>query len=169
MYRSVVILAVVAGACGGGGDHAATGDVAAAPISATSSAVPVLDHPSYAHPAGTALPAVALRNPFEGSKAAAEDGARLFVAYHCDGCHGDGAAGSVGPNLGDGRFRYGSTPGDVFQSIYEGRPQGMPAWGATIPQPLIWKLVSYVESLRPEGDIATEDWKGAGNPNAMGH
>ena len=77
---------------------------------------------------------------------------------------GDGAAGSVGPTLADGRWRYGGTPREIYQSIYEGRPLGMPSYRAVANEP-IWYLVSYVRSLEDSTDHATQNsttWGGAG-------
>ena len=66
---------------------------------------------------------------------------------NCAGCHGYGAKGGMGPNLTDTYWRYGGTPVLIFKSIYEGRPQGMPAWNPALPPEEIWKLVAYIESL----------------------
>jgi len=57
------------------------------------------------------------------------EGAKLFISYNCMDCHGADGSGAMGPSLQDNRWHFGGTPGDVFQSIYEGRPDGMPAWG----------------------------------------
>jgi len=86
-------------------------------------------------------------NPYEGDPQAVAEGHDLFVRMNCAGCHGYDAKGSMGPNLTDTYWRYGSTPAQVFKSIYEGRPQGMPAWNPALPPEEIWKLVSYIESL----------------------
>ncbi|MGH8132813.1 MAG: c-type cytochrome, partial [Steroidobacteraceae bacterium] len=64
------------------------------------------------------------RNPHDGDPAVARNGALLFKAMNCDGCHGAGAAGWVGPNLGDGRWRYGGADAEIFNSIYYGRSRG---------------------------------------------
>ena len=53
-----------------------------------------------------------------------EAGANLFSAMNCDGCHGGGAVGWVGPSLVDGRWRYGGTDEELFTSIFYGRPKG---------------------------------------------
>ena len=53
---------------------------------------------------------------------------------NCDGCHGAGATGWVGPSLADGRWRYGGSAGEIFRSIYYGRRQGMPAFGGIMPK-----------------------------------
>jgi cytochrome c oxidase cbb3-type subunit 3 len=52
----------------------------------------------------------------------------------------------MGPDLTDTYWRYGGSPADIYKSIYEGRPQGMPAWGRALSPDVIWKLVAYIES-----------------------
>lgn len=99
-----------------------------------------------------------LRNPHKGDKKKAEAGAQLFSSMNCDGCHGGGAVGWVGPSLADGRWRYGGTDEEIFQSIYYGRPKGMPAFGGALPSDAIWMLVTYLQSLpRPEA-VPTQSW-----------
>lgn len=88
-----------------------------------------------------------LRNPFAGNGAAPVEGRRLFVSYNCSGCHGGRAGGGMGPSLRDSVWRYGSSDTQIFATITEGRPGGMPAWGAKIPQGQIWELVSYIRTL----------------------
>ena len=104
-------------------------------------------------------PGGTLRNPHDGDAATARSGALLFNAMNCDGCHGTDAAGWVGPNLGDGRWRYGGADAEVFSSIYYGRPHGMPAFGATLGSEGVWTLVTYLRSLTPPPDIPTESWQ----------
>ena len=81
------------------------------------------------------------RNPFSGDRQSAAEGERTFGVMNCDGCHGGGAVGWVGPSLRDGRWRYGGSDGEIFQSIYYGQPHGMPAYGGLLPPTAIWKLV----------------------------
>ena len=102
----------------------------------------------------------ALRNPYEGIKERAGEGAKLFVAYNCIDCHGADGSGAMGPSLADGRWHFGGSAGEVFQSIYEGRPDGMPSWGGRIPDDQIWRLVAYVRSLSVGKDVATENFTG---------
>ena len=87
-------------------------------------------------------------NPYAGDSVAAEHGRQLFVALNCTGCHGfEAKAGLMAPPLTDNFWRYGGSDADVFNSIYEGRAKGMPAWGAVLSQNQIWELVSYVRTL----------------------
>jgi mono/diheme cytochrome c family protein len=110
--------------------------------------------------AGGAVPAAGtLQNPYAGNAAVAKNGAQLFMAMNCDGCHGEDAAGWVGPSLQDGRWRYGGADEEVFASIYYGRPKGMPAFGGTLGAAGIWTLVTYLKSLPVPANIATESWQ----------
>jgi len=100
-----------------------------------------------------------LKNPHTGDAAVARTGAALFTAMNCDGCHGADGAGWVGPNLGDGRWRYGGADAEIFSSIYFGRPHGMPAFGGALDAEGVWTLVTYLQSLPVPPDIATESWR----------
>lgn len=100
---------------------------------------------------------VPIGNPFHDAPQAVTQGRELFVRMNCAGCHGYEAKGGMGPNLQDGYWRYGGAPVQLFKSIYEGRPQGMPAWNPALPPDEIWKLVAYLQSLGgsyPAGGLA---------------
>jgi cytochrome c oxidase cbb3-type subunit III len=86
-------------------------------------------------------------NPFEDDLAAATEGRQLFRWYNCEGCHGGRAGGGMGPSLRDSKWLYGAGSQEIFNSISNGRSNGMPAWGTKIPPAQIWLLVSYIESL----------------------
>lgn len=101
-----------------------------------------------------------LANPFEGNAARIAEGGKLFIAYNCMDCHGAEGAGAMGPSLQDGRWHFGGTPGTIFQSIYEGRPEGMPAWGGRIADDQIWRLVAYVQTLSKGHSVTTENFTG---------
>ena len=109
--------------------------------------------------AGGVAPAEeSLENPFKDDAQSVTEGEQLFGAMNCDGCHGGGALGFVGPSLVDGRWRYGGADGPVFRSIQSGRPQGMPAFGVILPEDAIWKIVSYLRAQPvPEG-VPTASW-----------
>jgi mono/diheme cytochrome c family protein len=99
------------------------------------------------------------KNPFRGDRQSAVEGERTFGVMNCDGCHGGGAVGWVGPSLRDGRWRYGGSDGEIFQSIYYGQAHGMPAYGGLLPPGGIWKLVTYLQSLEPPANVPTQSWK----------
>ena len=102
---------------------------------------------------------VAIRNPYEGDRNAVTTGGKLFIAYNCLDCHGAEGSGAMGPSFQDGRWHFGGSPGEVFESIYQGRPDGMPAWGGRITNDQIWMLTAYVRSLSSK-DLSTENFTG---------
>jgi len=85
-------------------------------------------------------------NPAEENAYAVSQGKRLYGWYNCNGCHANGGGGS-GPALMDDKWLYGHEPANVFQTIVEGRPNGMPAFGGRIPESQVWQLVAYVRSM----------------------
>ena len=42
---------------------------------------------------------------------------------------------------------YGSNPANIFWTIVEGRPQGMPSFGGRIAEGQVWRIVAFVRSL----------------------
>ena len=96
-------------------------------------------------------------NPYAGNAKSVQEGKGLFSSMNCDGCHG-GGEGWVAPSLSDGRWRYGGSDAAVFQSIYYGRPKGMPAFGGLLAPEIIWKLVSYIRTMTPPKALPTQAW-----------
>jgi cytochrome c oxidase cbb3-type subunit 3 len=47
----------------------------------------------------------------------------------------------------DDKWIYGSAPANIFATIVEGRPNGMPAFGGKLASTQVWQLVAYVRSL----------------------
>ena len=78
---------------------------------------------------------------------------------NCNGCHGGGAVGFVGPSLTDGRWRYGGADGELFHSIYYGCAHGMPAYGGILPDTTIWQLIAYLRSEPVPGVVPTVVWQ----------
>ena len=101
-----------------------------------------------------------LKNPYSGNAARIAEGGKLFVSYNCMDCHGADGSGAMGPSLQDGRMHFGGTSGEIFESIYEGRPDGMPSWGGRIGDDQIWRLVAYVDSLSSGASVSTENFTG---------
>ena len=97
-------------------------------------------------------------NPYAGQAKSGVEGEKLCGSMNCDGCHGGGATGWGGPSLSDGRWIYGGSDPAVFQSIYYGRPHGMPAFGGALQPEIIWKLVSYIRSLPLPKSVPTQAW-----------
>jgi cytochrome c oxidase cbb3-type subunit 3 len=88
----------------------------------------------------------AVDNRYDDNAYALAEGKRLFHWYNCTGCHGEGGGGS-GPALMDNVWIYGSESANVFATIVQGRPNGMPAFGGRIPEKEVWQLVAYVRSM----------------------
>lgn len=124
----------------------------------TSAAPPSVRSESHVQAGGVAPLTGSLNNPFVGDRASAGEGGKVFSAMNCDGCHGGGATGFVGPSLVDGRWRYGGSDGEIYLSIYYGRPRGMPAYGGIMSAAPIWKIVTYLRSQPLPTDVPTEAW-----------
>lgn len=98
-------------------------------------------------PGGVSMP-IAQNNPYGNDPIAIQDGRRLFDWYNCSGCHGGHGGGGMGPSLRDKVWLYGDRDDQIFDSIAEGRSNGMPSWGRKIPEDQIWQLVAYIKSMR---------------------
>jgi cytochrome c oxidase cbb3-type subunit 3 len=95
---------------------------------------------------GTPQETTHVRNSYENNAYAVSEGQRLYGWYNCAGCHANGGGG-MGPPLMDDEWVYGSSPENVYTTIIQGRPNGMPSFAGKIPSPQVWQLVSYVRSL----------------------
>jgi cytochrome c oxidase cbb3-type subunit 3 len=87
-------------------------------------------------------------NPLRDDAKARADGRLYFVNMNCYGCHGGHAGGGMGPSLRDEVWIYGGDDGAIYDSIAQGRANGMPAWGPMLPPDVIWRLTAYIQSLR---------------------
>jgi cytochrome c oxidase cbb3-type subunit III len=85
-------------------------------------------------------------NEYEENAFAVGEGARLYQWYNCVGCHANGGGG-MGPPLMDDKWVYGGDPAQVFSTIVEGRPNGMPSFRGKVPDFQVWQLVAYVRSM----------------------
>jgi mono/diheme cytochrome c family protein len=151
---ALAMLVFTAGACRK--QSAAPSTAAASTI--TENAVVISRHDDRVFAGGLTPPAERVANTEARNSKAADEGATLFTSMNCDGCHGGGAVGAVGPSLTDGRWRYGGADADIYRSIAEGRPKGMPSFGGALQPAMIWRLVAYIKSLPPPKDVSTESW-----------
>lgn len=113
------------------------------PVGSTISAPPV--RMSEIQPSATDT-STTIAPRYEVNAYALAEGKRLFAWYNCNGCHANGG-GDKGPALMDDVWIYGSAPSNIYATIVEGRPNGMPSFGGHIPDQQIWQLVAYVESM----------------------
>lgn len=119
------------------------------------------DQVPVGHTAGVIGGAAALStpNPYEGQPQAIKEGKALYQKMNCAGCHAYDGSGNMGPSLIDTYWRYGGLPIQIYKSIHDGRPKGMPAWGDALPPEDIWKIVAYIESLG--GTVPAAGYHGA--------
>ena len=96
--------------------------------------------------AGEPRPRAPAANPFAGDPRAMAQGRELYRWYNCAGCHGVLGGGGIGPPLIDEEWIYGSDPANIFQSIVQGRPNGMPSFDLLVDEQ-VWKIVLHVREL----------------------
>ena len=102
--------------------------------------------------AGPTDSAPPVRNPFEGQPGALAQGRQLYQAFNCGGCHGGQGGGGIGPPLADDDWIYGGTAANIYATVVQGRPNGMPAFGPGLQGEAVWKLAAYVQSLGGESE-----------------
>ena len=88
-----------------------------------------------------------MQNPLANDPDAVQRGMKDFDAFNCSGCHAANGGGSMGPSLSDDIWIYRSSPANIYLSIAQGRPAGMPAFGAMLPDRTVWELVAYIKSI----------------------
>jgi cytochrome c oxidase cbb3-type subunit 3 len=106
----------------------------------------VLPDPVGARRDGGPAAARDVANPYANDAWALAEGQQLFQWMNCVGCHAQGGGG-MGPPLMDAPWRYGAEPAQVFASIVEGRPNGMPSYRDELTTQQVWQLVTYVRAL----------------------
>ncbi|WP_206455544.1 c-type cytochrome [Aurantimonas marina] len=89
-------------------------------------------------------------SPVENDPAAVERGMLYFNQFNCVGCHAANGAGGMGPSLSNASFTYGDKPEQIFLTILQGRPNGMPTFGGMLPDEVIWDLVAYIGQISKE-------------------
>jgi len=73
------------------------------------------------------------------------DGGALYD-QHCSGCHGADGKGGFGPDL-SGDYKYGKTVAATSESISNGRPGNMPAFGKKLSEDEIKALTDFILAL----------------------
>lgn len=95
---------------------------------------------------GQAYTPVQTKNTAEYKSYDLSQGKQLYEQYNCSGCHFHGGGG-IGPPLMDDKWIYGADPQNIFQTVVEGRPNGMPSFRGKIPDSQVWQIVAYVRSM----------------------
>ena len=88
-------------------------------------------------------------NPFAGNREAADAGRQLFLQTGCYNCHGaDAKGGGIAPDLTASKL----DPQQMFKTIHDGRTGTlMPSWGKQLDADQIWKVVTYLRSVKQGG------------------
>jgi len=100
----------------------------------------------YKLPAAESSSPAPERTRHEENAYSVAQGKLWFRWFNCNGCHAMGGGG-MGPALIDERWRYGREPQNIYQTIMEGRPNGMPSFRGRITDDQAWQLVAYVRSM----------------------
>ena len=105
---------------------------------------------------GPSVRSASITGPYEQNAYGVSQGKTLYNQFNCSGCHFQGGGG-IGPPLMDDEWVYGSRPENIFETIAEGRPNGMPSFGGKINPDQIWQIVAYVRSMSGllRKDVAT--------------
>jgi cytochrome c oxidase cbb3-type subunit 3 len=140
--NTALVLCLALSACGRTPPH---GGATAAPPAIITAVGPI---PGPA-PASASAPS---GNPYANDRTAMGEGRQLFVRFNCSGCHGGRAGGGMGPSLRDVDWLYGHNDAQIFSSIVEGRAHGMPSWNTRLTPDQVWKLVTYIKSLRTRNE-----------------
>ena len=89
----------------------------------------------------------AAANPFAGNAEAVKSGRQIFLDTGCYNCHGfEAKGGGIAPDLTASKL----DAQQMFRTVHDGRPGTlMPSWGKQLSSDEIWKVVTYLRSLRP--------------------
>jgi cytochrome c oxidase cbb3-type subunit 3 len=88
-----------------------------------------------------------VRHPYERNAWAIAEGKTLYNNMNCAGCHSPRGGGNIGPSLIDSVWIYGHEIENLFQTIEQGRPRGMPAFRGRLGNTEIWKIAAYIRAM----------------------
>jgi len=88
-----------------------------------------------------------VKSPYQENAWGVGEGKPLYSAFNCAPCHGVNGGGAIGPALIDDKWIYGAKADQIYATISQGRPDGMPSFGGHLPAQQIWQLVAYVQSM----------------------
>jgi len=90
---------------------------------------------------------------YEGNAFHLAQGKQLYTWFNCAGCHAHGG-GDIGPALIDDQWIYGSGIENIYATIVQGRPNGMPSFRNKIPEQQVWQIAAYVRSMSGQASKA---------------
>lgn len=88
---------------------------------------------------------------YEGNAFHISNGQTYYKWFNCSGCHFNGGGG-IGPALMDAKWRYGGSIEQIYATIVQGRPNGMPSFRDKIPEAQVWEIAAYVRSMTGNAD-----------------
>lgn len=97
---------------------------------------------------------------YEDNAFQVSEGQRLFRWYNCNGCHANGGGG-MGVALIDDLWIYGDQIEQIYGTIMEGRPNGMPSFRGKATEEQVWQLAAYVRSLSGQSPLASSSRRDA--------
>jgi cytochrome c oxidase cbb3-type subunit III len=86
------------------------------------------------------------RQEYENNAFHLSQGQKWYQWFNCTGCHANGGGDSGPPHIDD-QWRYGSSLEQIYASIVEGRPNGMPSYRGKMSEQQLWELAAYVKSM----------------------
>lgn len=99
-------------------------------------------------------------NPYTGNAEAIKEGRGVYFKYSCNACHGGtGGGGMAGaPPIFDDTWNYGSDD-ETLRKVIRGEipNQIMPAFGQSMTDDEIWKVLAWIRSLY-KGDPSKINW-----------
>jgi cytochrome c oxidase cbb3-type subunit III len=101
---------------------------------------------------GSSTPQIPENSPFQDNAWGISEGKRLYENVNCVGCHSHGGGG-MGPALMDEKWIYGSHPATIFETIVEGRPNGMPSFRGKLTDQQVWQIVAYVQAMSGQSSL----------------
>ncbi|NTW62952.1 MAG: c-type cytochrome [Chlorobiaceae bacterium] len=96
--------------------------------------------------APAASESAATPDKYSGDSKAIAEGKEIY-GTNCAACHMADASGGIGPNL-TGTLKYGSTRSDLYESVANGRPNGMPPFMQQLGKDRIYKVTAFLETLK---------------------
>jgi cytochrome c oxidase cbb3-type subunit 3 len=94
-------------------------------------------------------------SPYQENAWGVSEGKRLYSAFNCAPCHAMNGGGAIGPALIDDKWIYGGRGEQIYATISQGRPDGMPSFGGHVPPQQIWQLVAYVQAMSGQVEAST--------------
>lgn len=104
-----------------------------------------------AHADGASASPASVRQ-YLGTLSAAGEGRRVYLKLNCAGCHGDRAAGGMGPNIQQ------AEQGDINETVSGGGDNGMPAFGPYLNPPDLANLGAYLRSINTTSEPKFQRW-----------